>query len=91
MDQLEPTETTMQSKEIIMFTGPNCSACKTMKPLVEELSNARIVDVTQDHALAARYGIRGGLPAFVKLVNGEFSDRANGAMTPLSFNNWVGK
>lgn len=75
--------------EILMFTGPDCSACKTMKPFVEEMEHARIIDVTEDHESTARYGIRGGLPVFVKLVDGDYQDRISGAQAHNRFKRWA--
>lgn len=77
------------SVEVLMFTGPDCAACKVMKPLVKELPNHRIVDVTQDHALVGQYRIRGGLPVFVKLVDGNFDSRKDGAMSTKELNDWA--
>lgn len=75
--------------EVLMFTSENCGACKMMKPQVDALPNARIVDVVDEPQLAMQHRVMGGLPVFVKLVNGSFDSRANGAMSPKAFNEWV--
>ena len=73
-----------------MFTsGDSCPGCKTMKPIVEKVENVRVVDVREDHKEARNYSIRGGLPVFIKLVNGAFQERADGTMTPAHFINWA--
>ncbi len=81
----------MNPVEILMFSGPSCHACVAMKPIMENIPNSRVVDVTEDHALAAQYGVRGGLPVFVKLVNGVYDSRLNGAMPQSKLVNWAGQ
>ena len=86
--------------EILMFTGPNCSACTAMKPIAEMLPNLKMVDITSDEAnkpdlqagnmsLLQRYGIRGGIPVFVKLIDGVYEERTSGSMPQSVFNKWV--
>lgn len=76
--------------QVIMFTGPNCAACKVMKPLAEANPKIDIVDVSEDPVMASRYGIRGGLPVFIKLVNGEFDDILSGAQSEKTLNAFSG-
>ena len=79
------------STEIIMFTSPTCSACKVMKPIVENMKNASIVDVTLRNDLARKYNIRGGLPVFVRLKNGEYEDRMSGYVSDKLLRRWAAK
>jgi thiol-disulfide isomerase/thioredoxin len=81
----------MLKTEIIMFTGPGCAACKVMKPIVEKMQNTRVVDVTQEPMLARTYNVRGGLPVFVKLENGDFVDRMSGAVSINILERWAVK
>lgn len=74
--------------QLLMFTSPECEPCKIMKPIVEKIESATIVDVTQEHELVKRHGIRGGLPVFVKLVDGMFYDRVDGAMSRDRLMRW---
>lgn len=74
--------------QLLMFTSPECQPCQSMKPIVERVQGAKIIDVTKEHALTQQYGIRGGLPVFIKLVNGLFYDRVDGAMSKDRLMRW---
>ena len=76
------------SRRLIMFTGPNCAACDTMKPLVEPLNDVEIISVMDQPLLAQTYGIRGGLPVFIKIVDGNFNDRMDGAVSKRVLDKW---
>ena len=71
-----------------MFTGPNCSACKAMKPIIDKMDNAEIIDVTENFEKAREFNIRGGLPVFIKLVDGQFYDRMSGAVSENMLQRW---
>lgn len=75
--------------EILMFSSPSCAGCKVMKPILAEIPNSRVVDVTEDHETAARFGIRGDLPVFVKLVDGEYENRLSGAISRNKLLRWA--
>lgn len=82
----------METKtEIIMFTSPTCSACKAMYPIVEKMKNGTIIDVTEDPKAAMEFGIRGGLPVFIKKKNGIFDDRLSGAVSAGVLTRWAVK
>ena len=81
----------MKNAEILMFSGPGCHACTAMKPIMEGIPHSRVVDVTEEHELAARYGIRGGLPVFIKILDGAYADRVSGAMPKNKFIDWCRK
>lgn len=53
--------------KVKMFSAAWCSACKSIKPLVEGLAEVEYIDVdTEDGmGLAAKHGVR-GLPTIVK-------------------------
>lgn len=79
------------STEIVMFTSPSCSACKTMKPIIESLPNARISDVTEEPEFAMRMNVRGGLPVFIKTKDGVYDDRLSGAVSEQILRRWAAK
>jgi len=81
----------MKNIEILMFSGPSCHACTAMKPIMEGVPHSRVIDVTVNHELSARYGVRGGLPVFIKTLDGVYADRISGAMPTNKFLEWCGK
>jgi len=64
----------MNLENIIMFSGPSCGACRTMKHLLEEedITINKIVDVESEEGmeLVPEYRIR-HLPTFVNTKNHE--------------------
>jgi thioredoxin-like negative regulator of GroEL len=82
----------MNQVEIIMFSRqePPCSGCIAMKPIVDGIANARIVDVTDEPELAMKYNVR-SLPMFVKLVDGYLDGQLVGAMPQSKLVRWASK
>jgi thioredoxin 1 len=61
---------------VVDFTAPWCAPCRVMDPIVAELAEERDdlrfvqVDVDQNHAVVARYGVM-SMPTFMVFENGE--------------------
>ena len=61
---------------LVDFTAAWCAPCRIMKPVLEELAAERDdlkivqLDVDQNHATAARYGVM-SMPTFMVFQNGE--------------------
>jgi len=72
----------------------NCGPCKTMEPIVDELSedmdgvNFGKVDVEENQDLATSHGVR-SIPTFIVLKDGEESARTMGAMNKDDFREWI--
>lgn len=66
---------------LLDFYSDSCGPCRAMDPSVQELVKmgypVQKVNVEQNRALAARYGVR-GVPCFVMLVDGQEADRVVG-------------
>jgi hypothetical protein len=60
-----------------------------MKPVFKKLPNAKVLDVSDHYAEARKYGIRGGLPVFIKLVDGDYNDRLSGTFTEGQMQRWA--
>lgn len=76
--------------KVLMFTGPYCKACDAMKPIVAELDYVEVKDVAAYPHLARQFGIRGGLPVFVRVdSNGDFISRTDGAMSLAKLRNFA--
>src|SRR5574340_800169 len=71
---------------LLDFYSDSCGPCREMDPTVRQLTAAgypvQRVNVEQNQALAARYGVR-GIPCFVMLVDGREVDREIGKTSPL--------
>ena len=70
-------------KEVIYFSAPWCQPCRTLGPIMEELSGQidyQKVNVDQDTELAAKYGIR-NIPTLLFLKNGNVVNRLVGMQT----------
>jgi thioredoxin 1 len=61
---------------LVDFTAAWCAPCRVMKPVLDELAAERDdvkvvqIDVDQNHATAARYGVM-SMPTFMVFKNGE--------------------
>lgn len=71
---------------LVDFYADSCAACKTMAPVLAEISNERpgslkVVkcDVMNNPSLAARYGI-GPIPAFLLFKKGQRVESLTGSM-----------
>ena len=70
-------------KEVIYFSAPWCQPCRTLGPIMEELSGQidyQKVNVDQDTELAAKYGIR-NIPTLLFLKNGNVINKLVGMQT----------
>ena len=70
-------------KEVIYFSAPWCQPCRTLGPIMEELSGQidyQKVNVDQDTELAAKYGIR-NIPTLLFLKNGNVVNKLVGMQT----------
>jgi thiol-disulfide isomerase/thioredoxin len=74
----------MGQTELIDFSAQWCGPCRQMQPIVDALAAqgqpVRNVDIDQDRALAARYGVT-AVPCFVMVVDGQEVDRVVGGTT----------
>lgn len=68
-------------KILVAFKAPWCAPCKTITPVLEEMSeegyNIFAVDVDTDSDTAAKYGIR-GVPTLITFENGKEVTRSSG-------------
>jgi len=66
-----------RSSGLLYFFSPGCGACKTMTPVIEELSRrnpaVRAVDISRDMASARAFGIL-GTPSLVVMREGLVAD-----------------
>ncbi len=72
-------------RAIVEFYSPDCPHCKVLAVTLEQVAaeNPTVplykVDVTEERALAARYGIR-SVPTLVKLAGGRVQEKKVGAV-----------
>jgi len=71
--------------KILYFSAAWCGPCKALGPVVQQLQsqglNIQKVDVDQDQALSAQYGVR-SIPTLVKIdANGNAGARLVGNQT----------
>ena len=70
-------------KTMLYFSAPWCGPCKTLAPIVNELSsqiNVRKINVDNDTELASKFGIR-SVPTLVLVENGVEIRRKVGVLT----------
>lgn len=79
---------------ILTFTSPTCSACKAIKPVLEEFNKnyehipVFLVDVEQSPRLAIRYAVR-GLPTTILVDTGLELDRITGSFPAKRLDDWL--
>ena len=78
---------------MVKFTAEWCSPCKSMEPILEEISKEYkdradifACDVDENHQLAEKYGIR-NIPTMLYFKNGRVVDKQIGAGMKASFTN----
>ena len=81
--------------ELLFFTGPDCSACRVVKPYVEKLKDerftVRVIDISNDPHTAHTYGVR-ALPTLIVLDSfHRVLDTYVGTMSESQFINWLNK
>lgn len=72
-------------KSFIYFTAPWCGKCKSVTPLMDELSkthSVQKVDVDANSSLAQQYGIM-GIPTVVVIEDGKEVNRIIGARSSV--------
>lgn len=84
-----------QEHSLLFFSASWCGPCKSMTPIVENISNllgARIntikIDVDASENDARDYGIR-SVPTLVLVKNDEIIDQLVGGLPPLQLNQWL--
>lgn len=76
-------------KNVMMFTSPICSGCKTMYPVIKEMG-IRSHCVTEEPGLVSQFRIMGGLPVFIKTDDqGNFLDRLDGVQSKSKLEAWA--
>jgi thiol-disulfide isomerase/thioredoxin len=79
---------------LLDFSAPWCGPCRSMAPLIGEISSAgwivRHVDVDREGDLVRRFGVT-GVPCYVLLVKGREVGRINGATTRGELENLLAK
>ena len=81
-----PAEAALAAGDIVLldFSASWCGPCRSMAPLIGEISAAgwlvRHIDVDQETDLVRRFGVT-GVPCYVLLVKGQEVGRINGATT----------
>ena len=79
---------------LLDFSAPWCGPCRSMAPLIGEISAAgwmvRHVDVDRELDLVRRFGVT-GVPCYVLLVKGKEVGRINGATTRVELENLLAK
>ncbi len=86
----------MESGEtwVIDFWAEWCGPCKTMEPIVDEVSDelddvqVGKVDIEEHQDLATQYGVR-SIPTFLIVSGGEEVGRKMGAMEKQDFVSWI--
>ena len=74
-----------QGKAFVKFSSPTCGPCRMMIPVMEEAAkkwsniNFGEVNVMNDRALAAKYGIM-AVPTLILFENGEIKAQFTGYM-----------
>ena len=70
-------------KQILYFSAPWCGPCKTLAPIVSELSsqiNVQKINVDTDTELSSKFGIR-SVPTLVLVENDQENGRKIGLQT----------
>jgi thioredoxin-like negative regulator of GroEL len=67
-------------REYIFFKMPNCSPCTQLKPIMEQFTNVKSVDASEDFEKALEYNIRKA-PTVVILEGGIEVGRFHGFKT----------
>tara|TARA_Y100001958_G_C21214441_1_gene539935 strand:+ start:744 stop:986 length:243 start_codon:yes stop_codon:yes gene_type:complete len=71
-------------EQILFFSAPWCSPCKSMKSMLTESIkdelNIKIIDITEDMEIAAKYEVL-TVPSFVKIKNDQVVSRKIGLTT----------
>ncbi len=80
-------------KQAILFTANWCSACQTMKPIVEQVTketNVQLakIDTDYDVSLTQQYNIK-SIPTLVILENGNEIKRAVGTQSAEAIKNLI--
>jgi thioredoxin len=80
-------------KQAILFTANWCSACQTMKPIVEQVTketNVQLVKIDTDYdvSLTQQYNIK-SIPTLVILENGNEIKRAVGTQSADAIKNLI--
>ena len=103
MSSVAVTDETFES-EVLKASGPVvvdfwaewCGPCKTLLPLVEELSNEmkgiKVVKINIDEApeTPSKYGVR-GIPTLMIFKDGKVVDTRVGGMPKSQLTEWVGE
>ena len=81
-------------KLLLYFYSPGCTACKTMTPIVEKMSqinkDVHKIDLSRDMKLARVFGVM-GTPATVLVENSKISKYVLGARPESYLMNLIGK
>ena len=81
--------------QVLDFYADWCGPCQAMKPIFEEVENEysgkvdfKQVDVEQEGALAAQYGVM-SIPTYVVVKDNQEVDRKTGAMPKEALVSWI--
>jgi len=80
-------------KQAILFTANWCSACQTMKPIIEQVTKETKtqlakIDTDYDVSLTQQYNIK-SIPTLVILENGNEINRVVGTQSAESIRNLI--
>ena len=70
--------------EILFFSAPWCSPCKSMKSQINESVkselNIRMIDITEHMDMATEFKVL-NVPTFIKIIDGKEVSRKSGVMS----------